>query len=247
MLAMPIYDWRYPGAYAYQTARTRLFDRVAINTVAEGASQVVILGAGYDTRAVRLNDHLSGVRVFELDLPATQRRKIDLIRQAEDRRWRHIQFIGTDFEAKQWAGELAAAGHDPSARTLVLWEGVAMFVAPTVVDETLAFVADCAPGSGVVFDYVVSQALITPEMFHGGAAVARYMRRGGEPWKFGLAHHEVAAFLQLRRLTLVDQWTPDELSRAFLSSSGTELEHPVLGFHGVAHAVADPAPTRSAA
>jgi methyltransferase (TIGR00027 family) len=237
VMAMPAYERRYPGAYAYQTARTRLFDQILVEAVREGASQVVVLGAGYDTRSVRFGRQLAGdVRFFELDFPPTQERKLALISRAGDSRWRDTQFIATDFESRAWPEQLASAGHDMAARTVVLWEGVAMFVSPEAVDDTLAFVAGCAAGSAVVFDYVVSGALRNPENYRGGAAVARYMQRGGEPWKFGIAHEDVGAFVQQRGLSLVQRWTPETLASGFIAIDGRPLEHEVLGFHGVAHA-----------
>jgi len=132
--------------------RVGVIDAELIDAVAHGCTQVVILGAGFDTRAYRL-DALAGARVFEVDHPATQAEKRERVRSLPSPK---AQLIWTpvDFERDSLAERLAAAGHDPAARTAWVWEGVVMYLADDAVRATLdAIRARSAGGSVLILHY----------------------------------------------------------------------------------------------
>jgi len=114
---------RVPGLslwIAYMQVRTRLIDDAVRGFVAAGGRQLVVLGAGYDCRALRLTE-LAGARVMEVDHPATQRHK----RAVLDRLGVHapVQYLAWDFETHPMddlPGALADAGHDAAAQTLTI-------------------------------------------------------------------------------------------------------------------------------
>jgi len=135
--------------------RTDFFDRMLADAVNPGqdhpVGQVVILGAGFDTRAYgSLKD--SGVRLFEVDMPATQQVKREALAKAglaSD----HVTFVETDFNQKSWLEALEEQGFDPSLPTFILWEGVTMYLNDEAVRATLNKVARLAPGSRIAFDF----------------------------------------------------------------------------------------------
>ena len=103
--------------------RTRHIDDVLTESLKAGSTQVVILGAGLDSRAYRFGDALRGVRVFELDLPPTQEYKNTRPRRAgalPD----HVTYAPIDFTTQELAAVLAAAGYDRKQVTTFIWEGV---------------------------------------------------------------------------------------------------------------------------
>src|SRR5688572_29058378 len=138
----------------YVQVRTRMLDDAIRELIAAGGRQVVLLGAGYDARALRLPE-LSRATVFEVDHPATQRHK----RQVLDRigATSPARYVTWDFETRAMAelpGELAAAGHDPTAPTITVWEGVTMYLTEPAIDSSLrAIAAWSAPGSMLAMTY----------------------------------------------------------------------------------------------
>jgi methyltransferase (TIGR00027 family) len=227
---------RFPGAIEYQAARTKHIDALLDGTLEDGVNQLVILGAGYDSRPYRFAERLTSVGVFEVDHPATLERRIRCAREA----WPSASTatrVAIDFEREDLAARLADAGYDPGRRTLFLWEGVTMFLGAAAVDRTLAQVACAAPSSSVVFDYVVRPALERPGDYYGGAQAARYFERTGEPWRFGIDADAVGAFLSARGLRLRSHYGPGDLEDAYLRYPDGRLIGRVPTFHGVVHAV----------
>ncbi len=137
------------GLVDHIALRTASIDRALQDALKAGARQVVILGAGLDARAWRL---ASGVPFFEMDHPATQRRKAA---RAAALLGGPLHFVPVDFESMQLDEALARAGHDPAAPTVWIWEGVTMYLPPSVVATTLGQIARCsAAGSRLVVTYL---------------------------------------------------------------------------------------------
>jgi methyltransferase (TIGR00027 family) len=161
-------------------ARTRFFDAAVLDALGRGIDQVVIVGAGYDDRALRFRS--PGVRFFELDQPATQadkRRRVE--RLGEDAGG--LVFVAADFGRDSVADLLAAAGHDRSRPTLFVCEGLVIYLEESEILELLeALASRSAAGS----ELAVSLA-VHPEGVQSEAVVrAANARRGGacrEPWR----------------------------------------------------------------
>ena len=119
--------------------------------------QLVILGAGLDTRSYRLPSE-TRVRCFEVDTPRTQALKREMLDRAGVDASR-VTFVPADFEEEDWFEKLVAAGFDPSKRTFFLWESVTMYLDPEAVESTLRRIAGTASGSVVAFDYFTNAPL----------------------------------------------------------------------------------------
>jgi methyltransferase (TIGR00027 family) len=142
--------------HEYIRARTAFFDRVVTGSLDRGVAQVVIGAAGYDGRGLRFAK--PGVRWFEVDHPATQADKLGrLARLGLDTR--HIRFIPADFAVDPIAGPLRAAGLDPAAETLVLLEGVAVYLELPVLRYALDGFRQAVPaGSTLAISVSVHRA-----------------------------------------------------------------------------------------
>jgi methyltransferase (TIGR00027 family) len=110
------------GTYGCQVMRTRYIDDVVVAEAALDVTQLVLLGAGLDTRAYRLPD-LQAVTVFEVDLPALQRRKQRRLRGTSPTA-REVRFVPLDLDTQSLDAALIAAGFDRSRPVLFVWEGV---------------------------------------------------------------------------------------------------------------------------
>jgi methyltransferase (TIGR00027 family) len=195
--------------------RTRHIDATLTESLRVGATQVVILGAGLDSRAYRFGDALRGVRVFELDLPQTQNYKKARIREVLGNLPAHVTYAPIDFATQDLTTVLRGAGYDPSQRTLFIWEGVTMYVPEPGIDATLRAIAtNAARGSRIVFDYFTERALRDRQSVL--APVARNVAAVGEHFVFGMPGDNATAFVTARGFTVVSDFGSAELGEKYL-------------------------------
>jgi methyltransferase (TIGR00027 family) len=199
-------DRGWPGTRVSVIVRTRFIDEAV---AAAGARQVVILGAGFDTRARRL---LAGTRVLELDEPET----LTLKRERLERVPSNVTFVPVDFEREPLDERLRSAGF-AAEPTLFIWEGVTSYLTAAAVDATLRAITRLGtPASRVVFTYLDRAALD-----HGGLrAAARTVRAVGEPFSFGFDPEKLPEYLQARGLSLIDDVSAVELAERYLHPRG---------------------------
>jgi methyltransferase (TIGR00027 family) len=208
--------------------RTRAIDEMLLRFVERGGKQVVLLGAGYDTRAVRLRPRLAGATVFEVDHPATQSRKRRLLGAAASGAPIYLPW---DFERDRMEDlpvRLVALGHDPREPTFTLWEGVTMYLSERAIERTVASVrAASAPGSQLAFEYFRRASITERAGLERIVANAVIMR--DEPFRFGWEPAELPAWLVERGFTLeVDRGDAD-LARQHLSPDHLRMFQDVRG------------------
>src|SRR5262249_26249145 len=114
------------NAVRLMMVRTRFIDERLEAAVRDGTRQLVILGAGFDSRAYRLGDFLRETRVFEVDRPATQERKIARVHEAVGTPPQNLQYVAVDFRHDDLGAKLTEAGYLPDQKTFFIWEGVTM-------------------------------------------------------------------------------------------------------------------------
>lgn len=132
--------------------RVAVLDAELLKAIRAGCRQVVILGAGFDTRAWRL-DELAGTTVFEVDHPATQQAKRERVATLPPPKAKLV-WTPVDFERDSLTERLSAAGHNPSEPTVWIWEGVVMYLADAAVTSTLNAIRErSAPGSTLLLHY----------------------------------------------------------------------------------------------
>ncbi|HZN77230.1 MAG TPA: class I SAM-dependent methyltransferase [Micromonosporaceae bacterium] len=197
-------DRRWPaGPRASAVVRTRLIDDLVDEALAGGVQQVLLLGAGYDSRAYRL-PRMADARVFEVDHPLTQASKRRLVRaHVPAGRRTHVTFVPVDLVDGDLRAALVAAGFATDESTVVLWEGVTNYLTASAVDATLRqLAAMTGAGSRIIFTYVDSSALDGTGGFAGVEEWQAAVRRHGEPWTFGLDPAGLPDYLAVRGLTL---------------------------------------------
>ena len=204
------YRYPYPGdpPMADQSAaRTTFFD-AALARHLENVDQLVILGAGWDTRAYRLPED-TRVRCFEVDAARTQKIKPQMLAKVGVNATR-VTFVSADFLTEDWLEQLVKAGFQPDRPSFFLWESVTMYLDREAVESTLRKIAGTASGSVVAFDY------FSAEIMQGRSLIMRYSRAalsaaGGEQLTFGIecspppARQHVAAFLESCGLSMEEQ------------------------------------------
>jgi methyltransferase (TIGR00027 family) len=206
------------GIYEYVTARTQLLDEVFVDALARGFSQVVLLGAGMDTRALRFQDRNKGTTIFELDINATQRYKREIYKRKKTALPDTLVFVPIDFIKQRLADVLSEAGYRDRQQTLFLWEGVTMYLEAEAVDSTLAFIrSSAAEGSIVAFDYVRASVLRYENTLYGEKAAYSTVARAEEGWIFGIEDGAIEGFLTERGFELLSHYMPSDLEAAYLT------------------------------
>lgn len=223
-LIVTFMDYRWPGPRLSGVARTRVIDDFVVDAIRGGCTQLVLLGAGYDTRAARLPAARS-ITTFEIDYPATQARKRKTLGATAE----NVRYVPLDFERDPIAPALAKAGFDLGQRTCVLWEGVFSYLTPEAIDLTLAAVVElCPPRSQILLTYVDQRALDAPDAQPRPWLTA--VQEAGEPFRTGLDPTKASAFFAARNLILNhDESTTDAARRL-----GIEKAHAIPDMYRLA-------------
>ena len=226
-------DNRYGGGLGlgYLHCRTCYFDEY-IEANAADCAQLVILGAGFDSRCYRLE--LASMRCFELDVPTTQGEKREALAEAGVDA-SHVTFVPVDFALEDWFEKLKGAGFDPSLPTLFLWEGVTYYLTDAVVQATFARIASC-PRTLVAYDVYYKWFSIDPR------TVALMSRGYGEPFQSGVERNGEGGPTESVGMTTLDVVVADEANRRYVPrDGGCRLVCPAFG--GFAMVIASTQPT----
>jgi methyltransferase (TIGR00027 family) len=206
-----------------QIVRTRFIDEHLEAAVRGAATQAVILGAGFDSRAYRFRQLLRNVNVLEVDYGPTQeykKRRVDIVLGGAPP---NLMYAAIDFTKESLGTVLRAHGYRPDRRTFFVWEGVTMYIPEGAVRDTLHFVArNSAPASSIVFDYYTLS-------FVEKAAATDPRRKWGEPLLFGMPDGAVSEFVNSTGLELTDQLLihgTDTLRRYATRKDGTLVGNP---------------------
>jgi methyltransferase (TIGR00027 family) len=208
--------------------RTRFAEDRLAAAVERGVSQLVILGAGLDTYAYRGALH-SGLRVFEVDHPATQAWKRRRLSEAAIPLPDSLIFAPIDFEHQTLTGGLEAAGFDPARQTFFTWLGVVPYLTKEAVWSTLGFIASLPNGAHVVFDYSDPPDSLTPEMRALHDERAARVAELGEPWLNYLESENLPAELMDLGFSSVEDLGPQQIAARYFPNRAASV--PEKGGH----------------
>lgn len=225
-----------PGGYPYEIARAKFIDEIVLGEAAAGLDELVLLGAGLDSRPYRLADRLRGVRTIEVDHPASQASKRARLRRLLGSEPEGVAYAGIDFNRDDLATALAGVGHDPGARTLFVWSGVSMYLPEEAVEAVLGWVGTHGAGSSIVFDAAWAGMVDGSRDYYGAAELRAGVEGLGEPLLWGIPEgrvEETLAGFGLKAERVADD---QEAREQYLTrSDGTLLGRP-YGFGALVHA-----------
>ncbi len=208
---------RGPGVNGFLVARDRYIDDVLQCYLDSGLQQLVILGAGYDSRPYRF-DLRGQVKAFEVDHPATQEDKLRKLQSIFGRLPEQVTYVSIDFNTQTLAERLSQSGFDPALKTLFIWQGVSMYLTAEAVDSTLSFVVNHSlPGSAIVFDYIYQDVLAGVQKHSEVSGMRRYRIMTGEGLTFGIPEGGVEAFLKARGFRQVKDANVEYLRAAYFT------------------------------
>jgi methyltransferase (TIGR00027 family) len=223
-LLLAVRERRMPGSLGDILCRTRYIDDVLKQSLAQGLDQVVILGAGFDTRAYRI-DGMDRIRVFEVDLPGWRQAKQTRLEKVLGAVPDHVTLVGLDFDRQDLADALSAAGFHTGERTLFIWEGVTQYLTAEGVRSTLAFVSGVSGvKSSIVFTYIRRGIVDGSDRPEWMRALLSFTSKVGSPMTFGLDQAELAGYLAERGLTLVEDVGAADYQARYLQPVGRKLD-----------------------
>ncbi len=203
------------GIAASTLCRHRFIDAHLLQAVPEIA-QVVVLGAGYDSRAYRFARTLGARPVYEVDLPPLSRRKAAVVQARPDLFDRPpVRRVEIDFRTDSLQDRLTACGFAAGAPTFVAWEGVAMYLSRDAVVETLRTLARvCGTGSVLAMDFWQPVGGLRPYAQLRRAAV-RGLALIGEPVTFSVRPDGAGELLADAGFELLDLAEADRLTARY--------------------------------
>jgi len=219
---------RTGGALTFIVCRCRYFDDFLQDSLKSGTAQVVILGAGLDSRAYRV-ERLQLVKTFEVDHPATQASKIERVKKVLGKIPANVVYIPVDFNVET-LDKLLLGGFDRSLKALFIWEGVTLYLTHEAVEATLSWVqANAAPGSAIIFDYQYSSALARRNYLY-----AMLSRVAGERRALGFPRGKMEDFLTGRGFTQVVEVDAKQLKHLYCT--GANQGRAVAEIYAIVHA-----------
>jgi methyltransferase (TIGR00027 family) len=225
------------GIYEYVIARTRYIDSVFKDAVEKDFPQILVFGAGFDSRGIRFLGTDSKTKVFELDVPITQNRKIEHLRELGIEIHPNITFIPIDFNKESPGRKLIEYGFRKNKRSLFILEGLTMYLDPGSVDLTFRMISEFAgSGSEVVFDYIYSSVLREENLYYGEKAIRNKVRKADEGWVFGLEKGEIKKFLEKYDLDLVEDLDSKGLENRYFRDGNGNIIARINGTHCITHA-----------
>lgn len=221
-----------PGGKEYMIARTAYFDGHFVDALKNNVPQIVLLGAGYDSRAYRFTELNQGTQIFELDVAPTQDRKKKCLKKARLTVPQHIKLVPINFNEDTLGDVLEEAGYKNREKTLFIWEGVTYYLDAKSVDAVLEFVSHSAHSeNAIAFDYTVSISEENIQDHYGVKEFAQTMKdhHGDEELTFSIDDDEIVSFLDNKNLTMIDHMNNEEIESSYLLNEKGLLLGPITG------------------
>jgi methyltransferase (TIGR00027 family) len=206
---------------AFMAVRSRFAEDRLAKAAERGVRQYVVLGAGLDTFAYR---NPFAIRVFEVDHPATQGWKRQLLEEAGIAPPETAKFVAVDFERDQLAKRLATAGFDLREPAFFSWLGVTPYLTREAFDETLGFLRSTARESGIAFDWCVEPSMLSDMERIAVEALAARVAAAGEPFRLFFRPEDLEASLRAAGFDSIETLGRDEINVRYFADRSDGLQ-----------------------
>ncbi len=204
---------------AFIAARSLYAEGKLAQAVARNVTQYVLLGAGLDTFAYR--NPYPQLRVFEVDHPATQTWKRDLLLQSKVSATGSLVYVPVDFERQSLAEELTKAGFDPDAPAFFAWLGVVPYLTVEAFRATVKFLSQRPADSGVAMDYGQPREVLPPLEQLGRDSLASRVQLAGEPFQLFFTPPQIAG--ELHAFHSIEDIGSEEINTLYYRGRTDEL------------------------
>ena len=206
-----------PGVMGWMFCRFRYIDDVLKNSITKKEIETVVnLGAGMDCRAYYIPG-IESISYFEVDHPSVIKQKKAKMEKILGKLPDHVIYVPIDFEKQSLDTELKKAGYNLNSKTLFIWEGVTQYISKEANDSTLKYVAQSAPGSKIVFTYILKSFIEGKNIHDGIKVMYKYMRKKNNPlWVFGLDPTDIGGYLSKYSLSLIEDIGAEEMNERYM-------------------------------
>jgi methyltransferase (TIGR00027 family) len=198
----------------FAAARSRIAEDALSAAVERGVRQIVILGAGLDTFALRNPHGAWEIRIYEVDHPATQAWKLERLAEAQIALPPWLIFVPVDFERDDLGEALARAGFRRNAPAFFTWLGVVPYLTQEAIVGTLDLMASI-PDSEVVFDYMAPPQAFSEEMREFVAERTEQLEKANERWASRFEPAGIGAILRAHGFSAVEEINFQEIRSRF--------------------------------
>jgi methyltransferase (TIGR00027 family) len=213
--AFGVMERHVPGLRNSLLARVKYFDDYLEECIKANLEQIVILGAGYDTRAYRIKG-IKNIKVFEVDHPNTQNYKIQKIKEIYSSTPEHVTYVPIDFETQKLSQELYNNGYNKLLKILFIIEGLIYYIPPKAAAETLTFIAkNTGKGSSVIFDYFPESVVNGQNKTEIAQNLRIFPQLQGEPLQFGINEEDIEKYLTRFGFTHINNISTDEYKKTY--------------------------------
>lgn len=208
-----------PGIKLHYALRKRYLEEVTRAALRSGVHQVVVIGAGFDTLALRLHEEFSETQFFELDHPATQRAKRQVV-EGQHVLKDNLHFVALDLTRERLEDcLLRQADYSPDNQTLFIAEGLLMYLAVEEVTRIFSFIkAHSRRASKFAFTFMETQSDGRIAFRQSSFLVYAWLRARGESFKWGIEHERVNDFLAARGFRALEVATAETLRGRYLTT-----------------------------
>lgn len=216
-------DKKTKGIFGSQVCRTKYIDNSLQAAIENGIEQVVILGAGLDTRPYRIPGR-DQIKFFEVDMPSIQEYKKKKVENYLGSLPDNVIFIPIDFNNQMLDEVIAGKGLEFSKPVFYIWEGVTPYITEKAVSNTLGFISKSLPGSIAVFTYILKSVVEKNSDIEGANDLVKYLEEYGITWHFGLDPLNLEDFLHQFKLKLVEDIGASYYQEKYLNPLGRRLD-----------------------
>ena len=217
---------------AFMAARSRYVEDNLAMAVSAGVTQYVVLGAGLDTFAYR--NPFPDIRVYEVDFPATQTWKRELLNAAAIPEPANLTYVPLDFEHHTLLEALSESGLNQQLPVFFGWLGVVPYLTLKAFRSTLDVIAGMPPGSGVSFDFALASSELSPRLQVAAAALAARVALAGEPFRLFFRSEQLENELRSAGFQRTEQLDSVDLNERYFANRADGLALPQEGLGKVA-------------
>jgi methyltransferase (TIGR00027 family) len=214
---------QFPGMLGGFLCRTVYIDDVLKESIKTGIKTVITLGAGFDTRPLRIPE-AERIRFFEVDEPGIQEVKKKKLFKIDKALPPNVTFVPMDFNTQSLEDELQVAGFSNEVQTLFIWEGVTQYLSREAVENTLKFMGASLKGSRVVFTYVLQSFLDDPSSFSSLTRILNTLRNQRIKWVSGFYPEKISEDLVRFNLKLIEDIGAQEHLERYIRPAGRNLQ-----------------------
>ena len=220
------------GIYEYVIARTKYIDTVFQYALDNHFDQVLLLGAGFDSRAIRFMKEQHAIVIYELDTKNTQEAKQSQFKKRSIQTPENLVYIPVDFNRERIEDKLNESGFLKNKRCLFILEGLIMYLKADAVDEIFRILYEYAgEGSRVVFDYIYASVVRNENIYYGEKSIHKTILNASEPWIFGIEKGEINMFLSKKGFRLIEHMDPEAMEKKYFTDTAGRRKGRINGTH----------------